>query len=215
MSARYENAPAALARPGAGTELEGSMQSKPTPGDDGVLTPAMAAEIVRDDVLMPALDARALNTDQALLIANPSPEVDSLEEYVRSLDGAVHQQVMTALLGLCRRLADSNDEEGEIEREIAGTSERLAAQLYTTRGRSQPLGVRKVANQLRAPLNVLEKPREFDGIAYFQASCAVRVLIEQMPTDRLLSDWMRKELGRTKFELLVRLAATDEEAIAS
>lgn len=216
MSTTYEIAPATSQRPGAGPRMEVRVQDDPTPGEDGVLTPLMAAEIIRDDVLIPVLDARALNTDQALLIANPSEEVDSLEEYVRALDGAVHPRVVSGLLALCRRLAESNDEEGEIERAIAGTSERLAAQLYRTRGKSQPLGIRKVANQLRTPLGVLAKPREFDGIAYFKASCVVRDVIEQMPADRLRCDWMRNELGRAKFELLVRLAATAEtEAVPS
>jgi hypothetical protein len=115
----------------------------------------VTSDVVTHGALEPALDAEVLNHDQARLIYDPSPQIDSLVELV---DGAFKNAV--AMARLLSELAASNGLELDRERMIAGFADDLAAALRhcehnTTDG---PLSARRLAAELAPMLDVLSDP---------------------------------------------------------
>jgi hypothetical protein len=150
---------------------------------------AVTAAAARRDLLEPALDARAHNLTQAQLIANPTPEVDSLLEHVhalgRDLPASQRRAHVHEALRLIRDLFNSNRAEGECEQTIAGAADQLAAALRAgtvERGWT----VKRVARELRDPLAVLVNPI-IRGDKRDDALRRVMRVVDQAPVELLTS----------------------------
>lgn len=90
------------------------------------MTSSPTAGAIRKHLLNEAMDARAHNMDQARLLWNPTPEADSLLEYLHEIRDAVPVEVMSKMLTLIRQLVESNQVEGEHERRLAGFADQMA-----------------------------------------------------------------------------------------
>lgn len=168
------------------------------------------SSLVRDRILNPVLDARAENLRQARLIANASPEVDSIVEHVREIARNAtpgQRGHLGALLLLVRDLAQSNAAEGNREAGVAGVVDQLASDLRRHET-STPLGMgaQDLARRLRGPLGILANPRAAGGTKYVAAVRAIEDVLAVVPSCHLLDNvTLRHELGVRKYSGLCDL----------
>lgn len=133
------------------------------------------------DVVASALDAQALNRAQHRLAWNPDAEVNSLLEHVRELARTATDEQrphISALLGLIRRLCESNRAELDCERLIAATADGLGERGWS---------VKRAAHELRDPLAVLASPI-IGGARRDSARAEVERIIRACPREVLLDD---------------------------
>lgn len=178
-----------------------------------VSAPVLTAATVRGAFLHPAMDARALNLGQALLVANPSPEADSIVELLDVLraDDTGEARGVYTLRRLVCDLNDANAREGQCERRIAGSADTLARDLRHLELNDRPalgpssVAAKSIARTLRAPLRTLDElgggvtP---DAIGLVRAVRAVDAVISRLPSEQVLSATVRYELGEAKFRVL-------------
>lgn len=89
-------------------------------------TDTPTARDILKGLLNPAMDARAHNVGQARTVWNPSPECDSIIEYLARVQDQIPATVMGELLRLLRELLESNTAEGEHERAIARMADQMS-----------------------------------------------------------------------------------------
>lgn len=170
----------------------------------------MTAATVRRGILEPTLDAQALNATQARLIANPTPEVDSLVEHVTELARTAtteQRQHLHAILTLTRELFQSNQAEGDLERTVAGAADHLTSELRNNElnaDRAPAWPARRIARMVRGPLADLLNPVIADTGRALQE---LQQALQQIPTTALLTVAVRHELGCRKYTKLTELHA--------
>lgn len=171
------------------------------------ITRATAESVIAKD-----MEGRAENLRQARLLFNPDREVNSIFELAAALlrphDPA---EIAATLAKLAREAYASNASEGELWLEIAGEMEAHLACIRSMPA-SERITAKSTADALRAPLDVLVRPDKYDGIAYYQACCAVRDVIRRVPRDELLQPAVENHLGGRKYRKLAELASLTEEA---
>ena len=165
-----------------------------------------------------ALEARALNIEQARLLMAATGDAQSLALHIaRLLRSGVDAAEVAEMTTLCRHLAESNHREGAEEMRLAAMAEALIAR-HLGAPVAERITIQSLARRLRPALATIDRQRcgeELDGIAFFQASCVVRDVIAQTDPERLLSRSMEHELRGRCFQLLeelVQAVAVEEEA---
>lgn len=173
---------------------------------------SVTAATVRRNFLEPAMDARALNLDQARLLYDPSPEVDSLFEVSHAVATSPELRVARRhaprLMHLLGQLHEKNEQEGDRQLLIAGAADLLVTDLRALElsGASpSALPAKAIARELREPLRRLLAPAGGDLFELLGDLRAVDRLIGRTPRAQLLSRTVRYELGKEKFALLERL----------
>lgn len=167
----------------------------------------MTAKTLRTGVLEPTLDAIALNRHQARLVANPTPEVDSLAEHVRELARLATRQQrphLLAVLELLRTLAASNDAEQTQEQTVAGLVDRMVSEQRdlelngTSRksARACSRALRPVLADLLNPMLAAEHPAR---------TRLLHQLVREFGPDVCLSEGVRHSLAGRKARLLENL----------
>lgn len=146
-----------------------------------------------------SLEAQALNCEQDRLIANDTPELDSIAEHAQQLlrltAGAGEARAhVCEIIRLASRLRSSNSAERDCLRAIPP--------LVEHRGR----GIRAAQRALRDPLADLLNPM-VSGPARDLAAEQVRWVLENFPASTLRSDQLCNDIGARKFALLQRLLA--------
>lgn len=154
-------------------------------------------------VLDCALEARAENLEQTALLWDPSPECDSLIEYIARLVAlGADIGIMADLTALVRRIAESNEREGGHEQTIAGVLDRVTRELHVAGVRSA-LSAKAAARALRPALaTIAGQP---DGPAFFRAACAVRDVADELDDSVLRGPGLRNALGAGRHDLLLSL----------
>lgn len=180
---------------------------------------ALSAAVARRDLLEPTLDAKALNQHQQRIVANPSPECDSLVEHISAVARTATPEQRDHLYAIARLLNDlahANHAEGECERMVAGAADQLVTDLrddelnHTVKDR---LTAKSIARRLRGPLTVLASPTFASAAALVEAIRVVDDVLARASTGLLLSVAVRHELGVAKFTLLSELHASRKASV--
>lgn len=142
------------------------------------------------DCVTRAVEAIALNDEQARVLFDPSPAIDSLAERIVALrHRGVPEPVIRDLLMDVRRLLHLNQSERGEECTIAGRLDALVA-----RPPGENLTFKTIAQRLRGDLL---------DLAHCDAARArVTELIARVHADRLLSPTLRHELGGRRHDVL-------------
>ncbi len=161
---------------------------------------SITSATARRSLLNPAMDARALNQREGLLLHNPgTPEIDSLAEFALTAQGA-------QLVKLTRGIIDVNTREGLREMLFAGAADQLVTDLRRVetngRGAREALNAKGIARALREPLRTLVDKRAEHLV---DAAHRVAQVLRDAPSAQVLSPTVRYELGEAKFALLARL----------
>jgi hypothetical protein len=182
------------------------------------------AEEIRRDGLEPTMDLLCHNQDQDRRLARlDTPEVDSVIERVRALRTrpapGLAGYVLVSLSQVEEMeddvwfLVESNGREGRLGRTVAGRLESVAARAYAERAGE---GVRKIANRIRRPLGTIHRAFDrtpdaepVDPLEFVRACRDLVAELRRAPERALHSPEMRKELGKTKYELLGQLVGMD------
>lgn len=88
-------------------------------------TAPTARDIVKG-LLHPAMEGFAQGQRQTRLIWNPSPEADSLLEYLAEVQAQIPPEVLGKILALVKELLESNLAEGSQEKAVAGFADQMA-----------------------------------------------------------------------------------------
>jgi hypothetical protein len=164
---------------------------------------AIAAKQVVDGALIPSFDARCHNLRQRSALFNPDAELNSLVELLPRLERVLDDEAREVLRGLIVALWQSNEAEGQLEREVLGWADETAHDLHHEETTGQALGVKAAAGRLRDPLAVLEDVPALvvDAVRQLDA------VLQLAASSRLLTASMRNQLGPSKFATLQRLTA--------
>jgi hypothetical protein len=173
----------------------------------------VSAQVLREQVLAPTLDAIALNARQHRLFFNPTVEADSMVEHLQALARtATPEQAphVEALLLLVRDAVVANTAEGGRQRVAAGAADGLLSEAH--RCQRQPRAaaptVKGTAALLRGPLDVLGRSADYvTPKARASAAAEVAAVIDATPVALLVGTSLRHELGVRKFTLLGQLVA--------
>lgn len=154
-----------------------------------------------------ATDAAAANRQQAALLFNATPEIDSLAERLITLhQHGVPRHHIRQLLADVKKLIALNDDEHHCERTIAGALDALARAEHAaergTRGRDQ-LTIRGLVRALRDDLDTIATAA--GGTEYALAATRVREVCEHVPAEKLLGGTLRHELGGRRHDLLAEI----------
>ncbi len=175
---------------------------------------AVTAPTVRRLFLEPGMDARALNDAQARLVSNPdTPELDSLTERLAAMGPALRGTTATPHLvhafDIALALRDSNGTEGQIQRTICGSADRLVTDLRSLElsgsGGASPLTAKAIARALREPLRVIAEPSLGDPRAWVDAGRTVGEIFARTPSGQLFAPAVTRELGKDKAAALREL----------
>lgn len=128
------------------------------------------------------LDARSANLDQHRVLFDPSPEIDSLGEWIAGLPISTAERRRG--MRFVRDLMDLNEAEGRLEQEAAGL---LDPMVVGRRLRAEGLTVKQIACRLRRPLRA--------GAPYLQAVRAVRTEAALVDVAKLRGPGLANELG--------------------
>jgi hypothetical protein len=175
----------------------------------------MISDTIRERVLNPILDANALNRQQQRLIANSTPEIDSIAEAFIDVaaenDPALRRRKALHGMALLKQLVAANRAEGECERQAAGELDHFARSVRDAElnGGAPPKewSAKRVARETRDALAVLGQPFTSDEQRH-DAMTVVQRVIAECPRHVLLSDRTAYELSTRKFRLLAELAST-------
>jgi hypothetical protein len=182
------------------------------------MTGAVTAGTLQRKVLDPALEAIALNRAQERIVYDPSPERDSIAEWVNAMADS-DPESCAAIMGLLAQLVASNQlEQTEILR-IAGFSDETIRHLRrlerTAAGAtSQAWTRRRLIDRLRQPLAVIADPVPHDAMTFVQAVRVVDDLIVRVPLSDLLADAVLYQLGQAKAAKLRELVESRNESDA-
>lgn len=174
------------------------------------------AGAARRSFLEPALDGRALNLEQAELLVNETPELDSITEcieLIREHPEISGHPVVHLLVELVERLVASNEAEGELEREVAGAADVLVTELRRAElnGVANAITAKAIVRSVRGPLRAIEDGGSGDEL--LEAFGALHHVFSEVSRAQLLSPTVRRALGDRKFELLEQLAGADSKAV--
>ena len=181
----------------------------------------LTASSIERDYLSNSLDAIAANDEQARLIFNPSPEVDSLVEDFKLLIGSSRRSVdrqadapLPARLAdtsrRLRALAHSNGRERRFELAISAAADRdvRSARDLALNGRAggeAVLACKAIARAVRVPLKTIADPPAGDGMALVDAVRAVDQVLARAPAAQVCSPTVRHEIGDARYRLLCDL----------
>jgi hypothetical protein len=163
----------------------------------------VSAATIRNGMLEPALDARALNLAE-------QNECEALIDHLAHLHPAGPDSAEVAeIRRLARLIHDQNTAEGEHECAICHNADTLARELrgVELNGISGVLTAKAIARKLREPLNVLSNMAGHDARRIVDAVRAVDDVIKQVPAAQLLAPQVRHELWHRRFDLLCDLHA--------
>lgn len=155
------------------------------------------------------MEAQARNREQARLMRNPSPEVDSITECVREIarDATPRQRGhLATLLRLVKRLDESNAVELDLERLSAVIADTAAAA-------ATPWSLRRAVRELRDPLAVLTNPMtvsqhkqaRMDVLAVI-AACPREILVTEGELSETLVHQLRQAKSRVLWALICEAA---------
>lgn len=176
----------------------------------------MDASILLRDVVAPALDGCARNHEQARLIFNATPEVDSLAERIATLYSYdVPHDVIAAMFSDLRALRESNHAELDAHRTVARTGDDLARSIGATRAglyaqvadHMTVTGIKRRLGGADGPLAVLAAPAGRDPKTLTDAQAAVRSVVTSAPDAVLNRPSLRNQLGASRHDLLLALRA--------
>jgi hypothetical protein len=156
--------------------------------------------------LDPLNDAQVLNMDQQRKLFRPeTPECDSLGEFAAGLVnfGVPHERVVE-MVDMISDLLKLNAEEGYLQGEAAAVLDRVRCEMHAAGVRSA-ITVTAVAKAISPHLKVLRNPGAFDGVAYYQASCAIKRLCERHAPEDLLMPNLANHIGPTGFKFFAKL----------
>lgn len=147
------------------------------------------------------MDAVAANHQQARLLYDPSPEVDSLLEHLTEMArkrgdlDAIYHHIEKAL-PLVRATHASNAAEGNFEREALGPIDAVARMLHMA-GQHKKLGVVAAARRLREPLKVVRRmeTERVPARDLLHANRQILDVIGQLTVAELRGPTMREKLG--------------------
>lgn len=173
------------------------------------MTDHLTAASARRDYLHPSMDARGANTEQAHLLRNDTPAVDSVAEcieLIRDMPDLEAHPIVGHLTDLVERLIISNEAEGDFECHIAGAADTLVRELRRAElsGTSTALTAKAIAHHLRAPLQVINAGRGESAEARLNAFAAIHKIVCSVPHSQLQSPAVRHELGAAKADILDR-----------
>ena len=170
----------------------------------------VTAATIRREFLEPVLDARAHNVLQERLIANKTPEVDSVADLlgVLTADTRGEREILRKLYATAGMLRGSNRQEGASEQSIAAAADVLATDLrgIELNGVTTALTAKSIARQLREPLRMLALSPVAAG-AFVEAGRTIERVVARAPLAQLLSPAVEHELGAEKFQVLRELLA--------
>ncbi len=175
-----------------------------------------AAPIARDqvaDLLGHGLDAQAHNSDQEILLFNPSPEPDSMVEHLNLLFAELHQAGVGAdriadLMTITRKVIESNAKERGSQQNVCGELDRWLIEMQVGGKARHALTVKGIAQRLRMPLQVfadIQAGKRVGNHDLLEAAHAIREVQRLVPEHRLLTDTVANELGPVKYRTLQRL----------
>jgi hypothetical protein len=171
------------------------------------LEPGTVSSTLLHGPLASLLDAQVENEQQHLIVFNPSPEADSLVEHVVSLvrDGTDPVAAAERITPLLNQLVASNQRERAHQHDAARPLDNLTSFLHVHGHRG--LSVKDAERRLRAPLKTIRAARTevVDGTRFFHASCQVKDVICELPTDTLRGKTLRERLGNSLHDVLLDL----------
>lgn len=173
------------------------------------MTATMTSDLIREQLLAPSMDATALNDQQAAMIVNGTPQIDSLVEHlIAALHGERTDEHLRAALGIVGRIQAANRAEGACERRISGAADDLARTFRDAElNGGQPAkmwSAKRVNRETRDALSVLLNP-VLTG-QHEDALAAVVAVVAACPRDVLLSERTLHELQPRKFRRLMDIA---------
>lgn len=162
------------------------------------------AATIRRAVLEPAMDATALNHEQARLIANATAECDCIADDLNEIARHPHDTAhvlrhVSSALAHTTKLYSSNQLEGGYVLQIAGFGDRVTRDLRRLElsGTSNVMPVRVIAQHLREPLAAIAV-----GSASTDQLVAVLRLVATTSLVLLLAPDVERELGPIRYALL-------------
>jgi hypothetical protein len=157
----------------------------------------LTAQVVTDCALHPTMDAIAHGLDEARLIHDPSPQIDSLTEML-----AEQVRVGLAMARLLSDLALANGLQVDCERIVAGFADDVAATLRHCEHNAAdgPLSARALAGQLAQHLDALSSDPA--GRGGQQALAALQAMFLEVPRSVLFGPTVLRNLGVARSELL-------------
>ncbi|MCW3038126.1 MAG: hypothetical protein JWM31_31 [Solirubrobacterales bacterium] len=153
-----------------------------------------------------SMEAQALNSRQRHLIANATPEVDSLyEEFaVLAQQYGIRAEDSVGIVRRFRELLELEIREYTEEREVTRLTDTVLRESRPVpRPKAAPApGVKALAAELRPALVVLRDPASRGSREIMDATRTVRRIVRSVPASKLLSDSMRVQLRGASFEVL-------------
>jgi hypothetical protein len=166
-----------------------------------------------------ALDCIGANDAQRHLFANQTPErdcfLDDFHVIHRTLRerGVDADHMLAGFVTRLRQVIQLNDHELHGERALAGTLDQLASAEHAAQRTTDvpsALGVRRLAQELRGPLNAwgsATSPAEL-----WAAFRTLDEVIRSVPMDRLIQGSLRAQLGEGPHNKLLALIGADTVA---
>lgn len=166
---------------------------------------ALTAATVKRNGLEPAMEIIAAGQIEHYELFDPSPEVDSVLEYLLTLPQTIERDEAIARLHRALHLNECQSAEARV---IAGFTDETARRCRDDElnGVSKALTAKSIARRLRDPLVTLSSPTKFPTEDIIDASQIVGEMVGKVQSAQLLSPAVRHELGERKFELLQRIA---------
>ena len=174
-------------------------------------TEVLTAATVKRHGLEPAMEVIAAGEFEREELFDPSPEIDSVLEYLLTLPQTVERDESIARLRRALRLNECQSVEARI---ISGFTDELARRCREDElaGVSAAITAKAVARRLREPLAMIASPLLFGTDALIDASQIIGEAIGKVPSAQLLSPEGAHQLGAERFELLVRISQTKKGA---
>jgi hypothetical protein len=168
------------------------------------------AATMKREGLEPAMEVIAVGHSEGRDLYDPSPEMDSVMEYLAAQPKSLERDEMIA------RLAGAilkNDLQIEHGRTIAGFCDELTrlARDAEVSGVSEALSAKAVARHLREPLSRIGDSRR-STVDLIDAFLKVSAATREIPHSQLLSSAVAHELGEPRFALLSRFAEIEGAA---
>jgi len=179
---------------------------------------------IREGILEPAMDARAINLEEAGVLARlDTPEADSVIEDLAGMRARpaahegwflVHEQQIASAENGVWKATELNGREGQLERAVAGNAEIAAAELYSVAGR-RSYSYKVIAAELKDALDVLVELRDAhrpnpSAREIDLANRLVRAAVRDLPADTLRGEQLHRQLGRAKTAVLLDYLAAKE-----
>jgi hypothetical protein len=168
----------------------------------------VTAATVRTSFLEPGMDARALNIEQARLLENETPGLDSLAEVLDVARPLLPPGLGSVLVSVATRLDTSNEVEGRMEQAIAGAADGLTRTLrgLELAGNGSPFVARAIARRLREPLATVADPAAAGARELVEAGRIIGEVLGSVPATQVFTATVAHELGEEKYRALCELS---------